>query len=253
MAVNHVRRGRGEPLVLLHGLGSRWQVWEPVLDDLTRRYEVIALDLPGFGASPPSGAATVAEFADEVAGFVAGLGLERPAYGGSSLGGGIALELGSRGSARAVTVFSPVGFFGRSGAAWCRTVTGAARSAASCLSPALPALMATAAGRIALCGTFYGHPAHLGAAGCVDDARALAAAPGFGARPAGAAARPPRSARRMRAFAVRRRAAGMRGALPRPLAPYVPCQLRNRSGTLSRWMWCCTRWRTKAAGPSWTR
>jgi pimeloyl-ACP methyl ester carboxylesterase len=35
MMLNHQRTGSGEPLVLVHGIGSRWQMWEPVLDRLT--------------------------------------------------------------------------------------------------------------------------------------------------------------------------------------------------------------------------
>src|SRR5512139_1270545 len=46
------RGGNGEPLVLLHPLGSDRRVWEPVLPRLARHFEVIALDLPGFGDSP---------------------------------------------------------------------------------------------------------------------------------------------------------------------------------------------------------
>jgi pimeloyl-ACP methyl ester carboxylesterase len=52
MELNHHRAGAGEPLVLLHGIGSHWQMWEPVLPALTARHEVIAVDLPGFGDSP---------------------------------------------------------------------------------------------------------------------------------------------------------------------------------------------------------
>jgi hypothetical protein len=32
MTLNHIRRGSGEPLLLIHGTGSQWQLWEPVLD-----------------------------------------------------------------------------------------------------------------------------------------------------------------------------------------------------------------------------
>ena len=49
MQLNHYRAGAGEPLVLLHGIGSHWQMWEPVLPMLTARHDVIAVDLPGFG------------------------------------------------------------------------------------------------------------------------------------------------------------------------------------------------------------
>ena len=60
MKLNHHRAGSGEPLVLIHGIGSRWQMWEPVLDRLTPHREVIAIDLPGFGASPMPPAGTLA-------------------------------------------------------------------------------------------------------------------------------------------------------------------------------------------------
>ena len=52
-ALNHRRLGRGEPLVLLHGLGMRWQWWTPCLDALAERHELVLLDLPGFGGSAP--------------------------------------------------------------------------------------------------------------------------------------------------------------------------------------------------------
>ncbi|MEO8968429.1 MAG: alpha/beta hydrolase, partial [Solirubrobacteraceae bacterium] len=36
------RRGHGDPLVLIHGIGSRWQIWEPVLGGLEPHRDVIA-------------------------------------------------------------------------------------------------------------------------------------------------------------------------------------------------------------------
>ena len=46
---SYERRGAGDPIVLVHGLGSRWEVWEPILDRLAEQHDVIAVDLPGFG------------------------------------------------------------------------------------------------------------------------------------------------------------------------------------------------------------
>jgi pimeloyl-ACP methyl ester carboxylesterase len=46
------RAGHGEPLVLLHGLGESHVGWHPVINTLADHYDVIALDLPGFGRSP---------------------------------------------------------------------------------------------------------------------------------------------------------------------------------------------------------
>jgi pimeloyl-ACP methyl ester carboxylesterase len=109
----HHRGGAGEPVVLIHGVGSQWQMWEPVLPALERERDVIAIDLPGFGDStslPIGVAPTAAALADAVAGFLDGLGIERPLIGGNSLGGWIALELAARGRARAVVAVSPAGF-----------------------------------------------------------------------------------------------------------------------------------------------
>ncbi|MFN2534598.1 MAG: alpha/beta fold hydrolase [Pseudonocardiaceae bacterium] len=49
MTLNHVRRGSGSPLLLVHGLGGGWRSWNPIIDGLAERREVIAVDLPGFG------------------------------------------------------------------------------------------------------------------------------------------------------------------------------------------------------------
>ena len=47
------RHGSGEPLVLVHGVTHRRQAWYPVLDLLTPHREVVLVDLPGHGDSPP--------------------------------------------------------------------------------------------------------------------------------------------------------------------------------------------------------
>jgi pimeloyl-ACP methyl ester carboxylesterase len=51
--MHHVRLGHGRPLLLIHGLGGTWRSWLPVLDRLAAEREVIAVDLPGFGETPP--------------------------------------------------------------------------------------------------------------------------------------------------------------------------------------------------------
>jgi pimeloyl-ACP methyl ester carboxylesterase len=91
MLLNHHRAGSGDPLVLMHGIGSHWQVWEPVLPMLTARHDVIAVDLPGFGDSPmppPGTPPGIDSLCDLVLGFLADLGIERPHVAGNSLGGG---------------------------------------------------------------------------------------------------------------------------------------------------------------------
>ncbi|GAA4587589.1 pimeloyl-ACP methyl ester carboxylesterase [Actinoplanes octamycinicus] len=182
----HHRGGSGEPLLLIHGIGSHWQVWNPVLLLLEPHRDVIAVDLPGFGASPlwpapPPGVrpGSVPHLADLVSSFLDSLDLDVVDVAGSSMGGGVALELGRRGRARAVTAFSPVGFWPPGGARWCRFVVGAARAGSAALDPLLPRLMSSRAGRAVLCAPFYAHPALLAQDDCVAAARALAGAPGF--------------------------------------------------------------------------
>ncbi|WP_238695763.1 alpha/beta fold hydrolase, partial [Streptomyces sp. E2N171] len=51
VTLSYARVGRGEPLLLLHGIGHHRQAWDPVVDILATEREVIAVDLPGFGAS----------------------------------------------------------------------------------------------------------------------------------------------------------------------------------------------------------
>lgn len=88
------RRGAGEPVVLVHGLGyARWG-WEPVADLLAERHEVILLDNRGIGESDaPPGPYTVAALADDVAQVLDEAGVERARVVGTSLGGMIAQEL----------------------------------------------------------------------------------------------------------------------------------------------------------------
>jgi pimeloyl-ACP methyl ester carboxylesterase len=50
-ALTRQRGGSGPPLVLVHGLGLSWRSWQPVLDALEDRHDVVAIDLPGFGES----------------------------------------------------------------------------------------------------------------------------------------------------------------------------------------------------------
>jgi pimeloyl-ACP methyl ester carboxylesterase len=101
------REGNGPPLVLLHGLGGTWRVWEPLLPALTARYEVLALTLPGhFGAQPWSSAENLAEV---VARQLDEEGMAEAHLVGNSLGGSIVLELARRGRALSVIAFSPIG------------------------------------------------------------------------------------------------------------------------------------------------
>jgi pimeloyl-ACP methyl ester carboxylesterase len=106
------RHGAGPTLVLLHGVGESSVGWGPVVPSLAERYDVIAVDLPGFGASPPLPAGvlpTAAALADSVERALDELGVGEFHLAGYSLGARVALELASRGRARSVVAIASDG------------------------------------------------------------------------------------------------------------------------------------------------
>jgi pimeloyl-ACP methyl ester carboxylesterase len=109
-----LREGGGERLLLLHGLGGSTAVWSPVIELLAARREVLAIDLPGFGAAPALPAdlePNAVNLAAAVRATCAELGFERAHVAGNSLGGWVALELGRAGWAASVTAISPAGLW----------------------------------------------------------------------------------------------------------------------------------------------
>lgn len=112
--IDYERAGAGEPVVLVHGIGHRREAWGQVPALLLAAgYEVITLDLPGFGRSPMPRRPDVASVKDTVRQlerFFAEIGLDRPHVIGNSLGGLMALELASNRAVRSATALSPAGF-----------------------------------------------------------------------------------------------------------------------------------------------
>ncbi|MGY1662848.1 alpha/beta fold hydrolase [Geodermatophilus sp. SYSU D00705] len=106
------REGSGAPLLLLPGLGSTRAEFGAVLPELARRYDVLALDLPGHGSSPPLPAdvrADVATLTDAVEQELDRRGMGEPHVLGVSLGARLGLELARRQRARSVVAIAPTG------------------------------------------------------------------------------------------------------------------------------------------------
>jgi pimeloyl-ACP methyl ester carboxylesterase len=184
MELSHHRAGSGEPVVLIHGIGSQWQVWEPVLEAVAREREVIAVDMPGFGASPtlPIGVVPdVPALADAVASFLDGAGIERTVLGGNSLGGWVALELAKRGRATAVVGVSPAGF----GKPWEMAIGRSTLIASARVARRMPAqiewLLRRPRGRTFAMNSVFGKPARIPAAAAIGATQALAESAGFDA------------------------------------------------------------------------
>lgn len=178
--LNYVRKGHGEPLLLVHGIGSHWQMWLPVLDTLAAERDVVALDLPGFGDSPAlPGEPTVAALADAVSDLAAGLGMDRPHVAGNSLGGGIALELARTDRARSATGLSPIGFAHGRERPYSVAVLQATRTLVQVLGSALDPIQRTALGRTLTMSHLIGRPWRVPADDAIGATHDLADAPGF--------------------------------------------------------------------------
>ncbi len=168
--------------MLMHGIGHRWQAWEPVIDLLAAERDVIAVDLPGFGASPPLPPGmpydldTVVTILGE---FVDKLGVERPHVAGNSLGGLFALEAADRGLARSVTVLSPAGFYSPMELRYAAAMLRAARLGAGLPEKTMRRLAKSPRRRNLMFGMIYGRPDLISDETLLADAAALRGGVGF--------------------------------------------------------------------------
>jgi pimeloyl-ACP methyl ester carboxylesterase len=174
----HSRTGTGPPLVLLHGIGLDRAAWDPVVPLLAREREVVAVDLPGFGETPPlPGTPTVAA----LAAAVEELGLDRPHVAGNSLGGGIALELGRRGWARSVCAISPIGFAAGRERAYARVMLTSVHAMAGALDARAETAYGGPVRRTMLASLIMARPARVPAAAAAHMNHTTARAPGWDA------------------------------------------------------------------------
>ena len=90
--------GRGRVMVLVHGLGGSHLNWMHVAERLADRHRVVAVDLPGFGLTPPEGRrSTIGANRDLVHRFAQEISPEEPvALVGNSMGGLVAMRVAAR-------------------------------------------------------------------------------------------------------------------------------------------------------------
>ncbi|MCZ3378270.1 alpha/beta fold hydrolase [Rhizobium sp. AG207R] len=93
--------GKGEPLVLLHGVGMRLEAWAPQIEAFSRSHRVIAVDMPGHGESvglPPG--SKLEAFVAWFGGFLDEMAFSEVNVAGHSMGalvaGGAAATFGER-------------------------------------------------------------------------------------------------------------------------------------------------------------
>jgi len=91
--VAYERAGSGSAVVLVHGIAGDASEWAPVVDGLSRGFDVIAPDLPGHGSSGRlRGDHSIGAFACWLRDLVEALDVERATFVGHSLGGGVVMQ-----------------------------------------------------------------------------------------------------------------------------------------------------------------
>jgi 3-oxoadipate enol-lactonase len=86
--------GEGQSLVLLHGLGSSTRDWQLQLDDFAQHYQVVVLDLRGYGQTDhPPGPYSIRQMSEDVIALVDYLEISSFHLLGYSMGGAVALQL----------------------------------------------------------------------------------------------------------------------------------------------------------------
>lgn len=179
--MHHIRRGQGPPLLLIHGLGGSWRSWWPVLGALAAEREVIAVDLPGFGETPPLiGEVSIRTLADAVTTFLAEKNLLGVDAVGSSMAARLVLELARRGGVLgSVVSLDPGGFW----AGWQRhafySSIWASVRMVRLLQPIMPALTRQVVTRTLLLAQFSAHPWRLSPRVVLSEMRSYAASPSF--------------------------------------------------------------------------
>lgn len=107
-------RGDGPRVVLVHAIGFDHHTWQPILPALTDRYDVVALDLPGHGASekPPDADYGPLSLGARLIRLLDELGWDDAVFIGNSLGGGasLAAALQAPERVRGLGLLNSVGF-----------------------------------------------------------------------------------------------------------------------------------------------
>ena len=157
--MHQIERGAGPKLLLVHGLGGSWQSWLPILDRLSASRTVVAIDLPGHGATPAEpDSGTFNGLVGSVERYMADNGLAGIDLVGSSMGARIVLEIARRGGVGNVVALDPGGFWRGWERHFFKATIGASVRLLRAIRPALPMLSGNAASRTLLLAQLSARP-----------------------------------------------------------------------------------------------
>lgn len=84
--MHYATGGKGSPIVLVHGWTNNWKGYVPMMEHLRKKYEIFAVDLPGFGDSDRLESYTLPSQADYLNKFISKMGIKKPVVIGHSMG-----------------------------------------------------------------------------------------------------------------------------------------------------------------------
>lgn len=92
--INYIDKGEGELVVLLHGWGANISLFYSMIELLSAKYRVVAMDMPGFGGSDePQDIWSVADYTDFVIEFLKDYDAKEITFLGHSFGGRVIIKM----------------------------------------------------------------------------------------------------------------------------------------------------------------
>lgn len=89
--------GSGQPLVLITGYTGNHAFWLPLINDLSKNYQVLIFDNRAVGYTKDDGGKfSIEDMADDTMALIHALKLHKPHIAGSSMGGNIAISIGGK-------------------------------------------------------------------------------------------------------------------------------------------------------------
>ncbi|MES2289456.1 MAG: alpha/beta fold hydrolase [Pseudomonadota bacterium] len=180
--MHEIQRGAGRKLLLIHGLGGSWQSWSTIMRPLSTERTLIAIDLPGHGATPPDhDSGTFEGLVGSVERYIADKEMDGIDVVGSSMGARIALELARRGRVGNVVALDPGGFWRGWERKFFETTIGLSGRLLRAIRPALPMLAKNVASRTALLAQLSARPWELDPETVATELAGLSRTPTFAA------------------------------------------------------------------------
>ena len=98
VSINFDNEGKGEPVIILvHGWSNTKSIWKTQVSHFSKKYRVIAVDLPGFGKSGNNRSEwTIASYGEDISSIIQQLNLKKVVLVGFSLGAPIVIEAANK-------------------------------------------------------------------------------------------------------------------------------------------------------------